>query len=156
MVSTSHNHRLLVNVSLQRCDLLSNDGSVVASYPVSTSRFGVGFKEGSFQTPTGSFKISEKIGTGEPPWMTFKGRVPTGLIARPGGEDDLILSRILWLDGLDPENSNTHERYIYFHGTNQEEKIGTPASHGCIRLRNLDMINLFDSVALGDYVQIHA
>ncbi len=86
--------------------------------------------------------------------MIFKGRAATGTLAESGGEEDLILSRILWLDGLDPENSNTHERYIYLHGTNQEEQIGTPASHGCLRLRNLDMIDLFDRVDEGDFLEI--
>ncbi|MBX9578138.1 MAG: L,D-transpeptidase [Chthoniobacterales bacterium] len=69
---------------------------------------------------------------------------------------DHILTRILWLDGLDSENTNTHDRYIYIHGTNQENLIGTPASHGCIRLRNTDMIALFDAVEVGDRVEIAA
>jgi lipoprotein-anchoring transpeptidase ErfK/SrfK len=71
-------------------------------------------------------------------------------------EDDLILSRILWLEGLDPENANTVDRYIYIHGTNQEELIGTPASHGCVRMRNLDMIELYDLVAADAPVFIDA
>jgi hypothetical protein len=88
--------------------------------------------------------------------MCFKGRKPTGVIASPGGEEDLILSRILWLEGLDPENSNTRDRYIYIHGTNQEDLIGTPASHGCIRLRNNQMIELFDLVEEGTPLLIKA
>ena len=69
---------------------------------------------------------------------------------------DHVLTRILWLSGLDPENSNTRDRFIYIHGTNQEDLIGTPASHGCIRLRNADMIALFDAVEVGDRVEIEA
>lgn len=86
--------------------------------------------------------------------MIFKSRKPTGEIALLGGETDHVLTRILWLGGLDPENRNTRDRYIYIHGTNQENLIGTPASHGCIRLRNADVITLFDAVEVGDYVEI--
>ena len=146
--------RLLVDVSRQRLELVTEGGEVMHSYPVSTSQFGLGVEKGSFRTPTGRFRISEKIGAGAPAWMIFKSRTPTGQFAQSGGDEDLILSRILWLDGLDPENANTHDRYIYFHGTNQEELIGTPASHGCIRLKNLDMIELFDLVAVGTPVAI--
>jgi lipoprotein-anchoring transpeptidase ErfK/SrfK len=121
-------------------------GTPIASYPVSTSRFGIGTEEGSFRTPTGRFRICQKIGADSPPWMIFKGRVPTGEIATPGGDEDLVLSRILWLEGLDAHNNNTRDRYIYIHGTNQEEQIGTPASHGCIRLCNLDMIDLYAKI----------
>jgi lipoprotein-anchoring transpeptidase ErfK/SrfK len=78
--------------------------------------------------------------------MIFKGRVPTGEIATPGGDEDLVLSRILWLEGLDANNNNTRDRYIYIHGTNQEDLIGTPASHGCIRLCNQDMIELYGRI----------
>ena len=146
--------KILVDVTRQRCDLLLPSGATLASYPVSTSRFGVGTEEGSYRTPPGNFLISEKIGDGEPPWMIFKGRVPTGITSHPGGDEDLILSRIVRLHGLDKENSNTYGRYIYFHGTNQEDLIGLPASHGCIRLRNLDMIDFYDRVHLEDLVKI--
>jgi lipoprotein-anchoring transpeptidase ErfK/SrfK len=147
---------LVVDVTRQQVDLLGALDEVLASYPVSTSKFGLGFEEGSFKTPTGRFRISEKIGAGEPPWMSFKSRIPTGSIAVPGGSEDHILSRILWLEGMDAENSNTLKRTIYFHGTNQEELIGTPVSHGCIRLRNRDMIELFDLVKVGDPLEIRA
>ena len=154
MHEASDFNKIFVNATRQRCELLSPQGAILASYPVSTSRFGLGTEAGSFRTPTGNFLISEKIGDGEPAGMIFKGRVATGMLAQPGGEEDHILSRILWLKGLDPENSNTHERYIYFHGTNQEELIGSPASHGCIRLRNLEMIDLYERVCVGDSVKI--
>lgn len=86
--------------------------------------------------------------------MIFRGRLPTGTVSQQGGSDDLVLTRILWLEGLDPENANTRDRYIYIHGTNQEHLIGTPASHGCIRLRNGDMIELFGRIAEGTPVEI--
>jgi lipoprotein-anchoring transpeptidase ErfK/SrfK len=148
--------QIIVDVPAQRLDLLTNEGETITSYPVSTSRFGLGNESGSFRTPIGNFRIGEKIGEGEPAWMIFQGRVPTGNLALPGGEEDLILTRILWLGGVDPENANTHERYIYFHGTNQESLIGTPASHGCIRLRNLDMIDLYNRVESGTTVKIRS
>jgi lipoprotein-anchoring transpeptidase ErfK/SrfK len=91
---------------------------------------------------------------GAPLWAEFKSRQPTGRIAEPGGEEDGVLTRILWLEGLDPENANTRGRYIYFHGTNREDLIGTPASHGCVRLRNEDMEELFDLVPEGTPVVI--
>ena len=146
--------KILVDVTRQRCELLSPSGAVLASYPVSTSRFGVVTEEGSYRTPLGNFIISKKIGGGELPWTIFKSRIPTGIRAGQGGEEDLILSRILWLDGLDPENSNTHDRYIYFHGTNQEKLIGLSESHGCIRLRNLDIVDLYDRIQIGIQVSI--
>ena len=142
-----------VDISRQMLDL-RHRGELIKSWPVSTSRFGVGFEPGSFKTPTGRFAVQEKIGTDEPLWMEFKSRQPTGNLAAPGGEQDGILTRILWLSGLDEENTNTRDRYIYFHGTNREDLIGTPASHGCIRLRNADIAELFDLVPEGTRVVI--
>ena len=131
------------------------EGEVVtATWPVSTSRFGLGFEEGSFRTPTGRFRIAEKIGEGAPAGMIFRSRIATGKVAEQGGDEDLVLTRILWIEGLDPQNANTRQRYIYIHGTNQENLIGTPASHGCIRLRNYDIIDLFDRVREGNHVEI--
>lgn len=144
---------LRVDVRKQTLDLVE-EGIISLSYPVSTSKFGLGFEEGSFRTPTGRFRIAEKIGHGAPSGMIFRSRLPVGTISGQGGEDDLVLTRILWLDGLDPENANTRERYIYVHGTNQEHLIGTPASHGCIRLCNQDMIDLFNRVPEGTPVEI--
>ena len=142
-----------VDISRQMLDL-RRCGELIKSWPVSTSRFGVGFEPGSFKTPTGRFAVQEKIGAGAPLWAEFKSRQPTGVLAAPGGEQDGILTRILWLSGLDEENTNTRDRYIYFHGTNREDLIGTPASHGCIRLRNADMAELFDLVPEGASVVI--
>lgn len=106
------------------------------------------------QDPTGNFLVAEKIGADAPLWTEFQSRQPTGRIAEPGGEQDGILSRILWLDGIDEENANTKSRYIYFHGTNREDLIGTPASHGCVRLRNADIAELFDLIPIGTRVRI--
>lgn len=143
-------------VSMERQDVtLHRSGLAPLVFPVSTSAVGSGFAENSGGTPTGRFRIAAKIGEGLPPGTIFRGRVPVG-IWHPGDTTagDLILARILWLDGLDPANANTLMRYIYFHGTNQEHLIGRPASLGCIRLRNADMITLFDLVAVDDRVEI--
>ena len=152
---------LVVSVARQKVDLIdpgegSGQNPAIRTWDVSTSRFGLGSEEGSFRTPTGRFRICEKIGEGAAPWTIFKARLPAGGIALPGGEEDLVLTRILWLEGLDDANSNTRARYIYFHGTNREDLIDTPASHGCIRLRNAEMIELFDSVGVGTPVEIVA
>jgi len=126
----------------------------LASYPVSTSRFGLGSKEGSFRTPTGKFRITEKIGQGMPLGTVFKSRRPVKATKKALRDEDLVMTRILWLDGLDRRNANTHDRYIYIHGTNHEEKIGLPDSHGCIRMRNADVIELFERVEAGTPVEI--
>lgn len=146
---------IVVSVPDQRLDLLEA-GHVVASWPISTSKFGLGAEPGSYRTPTGRFVISEAIGDGAPLRAIFKSRQPTGEIAAPGGEEDHVLTRILWLGGLEPENANTHDRYIYIHGTNQEALIGSAASHGCVRMRNADMLDLFGRVPPGTPVQINA
>jgi lipoprotein-anchoring transpeptidase ErfK/SrfK len=150
---SSEQWEMRVDISRQMLDL-RRCGELIKSWPVSTSRFGVGFEPGSFKTPTGCFAVQEKIGAGAPLWAEFKSRQPTGVLAAPGGEHDGILTRILWLSGLDKENANTRDRYIYFHGTNREDLIGTPASHGCIRLRNADMAEVFDLVPEGARVLI--
>jgi lipoprotein-anchoring transpeptidase ErfK/SrfK len=150
---SSEDWEMRVDIARQMLDL-RHHGELMKSWPVSTSRFGLGFEPGSFKTPTGRFMVTQKIGTDEPLWAEFKSRQPTGNIAAPGGEHDGILTRILWLSGLDEENANTRDRYIYFHGTNREDLIGTPASHGCIRLRNADIAELFDLVPEGVRVVI--
>jgi len=149
---------LKISIATQTLELFeqaANEPAIsLASYPISSSKFGLGTEPGSNKTPLGNFFIEEKIGNGEPERMIFKARKPTGAIAALGGDEDHILTRILWLSGLDLENQNTHDRFIYIHGTNQEDLIGTPASHGCIRLRNADMIELFDAVEVGDRMEI--
>ncbi|MCH7227359.1 HAD-IB family phosphatase [Haloferula sp. A504] len=146
--------RLEISIDRQELTLLAGE-TVLQRWPVSTAAKGVGFDEGSYRTPTGRFRICEKIGDGVPADTIFRGRKPHGLWK--GGHDDcdLILSRILRLEGLDPENRNSFDRYIYIHGTNQEEQIGAPASCGCVRLKRRDMIDLFDRVDCGAEVVIH-
>jgi lipoprotein-anchoring transpeptidase ErfK/SrfK len=122
--------------------------------PVSTSRFGLGFENGSRKTPTGKFQVHQKIGGEMPIGTVFKGRKPVTRAVDWLTEPDLITSRILWLDGLDEENAQTKERYIYIHGTNQEQSIGQAASSGCVRMRNADVIRLFDQVEVGVVVEI--
>jgi len=125
---------------------LTRDGEEIRSYPVSSSRFGIGTEEGSMKTPLGNFRIAEKIGHDAEPGTIFKARVALGPDDPLPETEDLITSRILWLDGMDEENANTRERFIYIHGTKHEDKIGLPASHGCIRMRNDDVIELFELV----------
>lgn len=137
---------------------------VLHRFPVSTARNGAGEQEGSFCTPRGAHRIAQKIGDGAPRFAVFSAREATGEIWTPQLEAadpgrDWILSRILWLDGLEPGrnqggNVDSHARYIYIHGTNEEDKIGTPVSHGCIRMRNDDVVALFDLVSVDTPVNI--
>ncbi len=145
--------RIQISIRKQQLSLKSGR-KTVADYPVSTSRFGLGSKIGSFKTPTGRFRVAEKIGEGMPVGTPFKSRRPVKATRKLLQEDDLVMTRILWLDGLEPRNANTHDRYIYIHGTNHEESIGVPDSHGCIRMKNADVAELFDLVAEGTPVEI--
>ncbi len=142
-----------VSIDAQRLDLLDQD-RVVASYPVSTSRFGLGSDEGSRKTPLGRFCIGEKIGADAPVGTIFRGRVPLRPNEPPPDTEDHILTRILWLDGLEPQNANTRSRFIYIHGTNHEDRIGRPDSHGCIRMKTEDLLALFEAVSAGTEVVI--
>ena len=145
--------KIQISVRDQRLTL-KNGRKEIAVYPISTSRFGLGSKEGSFKTPTGKFRIGEKIGDAMPAGTVFKSRKTVKPTKKMLREDDLVMTRILWLDGLEPRNANTHDRYVYIHGTNHEEEIGTAASHGCVRMKNDDVIELFDRVAVGTPVEI--
>jgi len=98
--------------------------------------------------------VVEKIGGDMPSGTVFVGRVPLEAKEAPPPTEDLVMSRILWLDGLDEHNANTRDRFIYIHGTKHEEKIGSPASHGCVRMRNADVIELFELVGEGTPVVI--
>lgn len=138
-----------ISVTRQTLTLRGAGPDPSREYPVSTSRFGLGTESGSFKTPPGRFEISRKIGSGAAQGAVFKGRIPTGEIGDASNPGDLVQTRILWLHGLDPENANTLERYIYIHGTNHEEEIGSPASHGCIRMRNADVAELYEAVTEG-------
>ena len=139
--------RTKIDISIRDQRLtLTRDGEVVRSYPVSCSRFGIGAEEGSMKTPLGKFRIAEKIGHDAAPGTIFKARVPLGPNDPLPDTEDFVTTRILWLDGMDAENANTRDRFIYIHGTKHEGKIGTPDSHGCIRMRNADVIELFQLV----------
>jgi lipoprotein-anchoring transpeptidase ErfK/SrfK len=139
--------RTKIDISIRNQVLTVKRGDeALRSYPVSSSRFGLGTEEGSMKTPTGRFRIAEKIGGEVPSGTVFQSRVPLKPGDAPPPTEDLVMSRILWLDGLEEHNANTHERFIYIHGTKHEDKIGSPASHGCIRMRNADVIDLFDLV----------
>ena len=141
------------------------DGDMlIRQYTVSTAANGPGEQSGSYCTPRGRHRIAEKIGAGAPLYAAFKGREPTGEIwtsaldaADPGR--DWILTRILWLEGLEPGRNqggtvDSRARYIYIHGTNEEHRIGPPASHGCIRMKHADVAELFDLVKVGTEVRI--
>jgi len=154
---------LAVHIGAQTLQLLEA-GRLVRAWPVSTSRRPPSTVADSLGTPTGLHEIAERIGAGAPPGMVFKGRVPTGrhyheYPAAEQARTNFITTRILWLRGLEPGHNagpgvDSHARYIYFHGTNHEDRIGTPASGGCVQLRNIDMIELFEAVRAGDWVLI--
>jgi L,D-transpeptidase YbiS len=145
-----------IEVSIGTQTLALWDGTrLVRQWPCSTSKFGIGFREGSNQTPLGAFRVMEKHGDGMKQNTIFKARVPVGELdpQRPAG-GDLIVSRILWLEGAEARNANTRGRYIYIHGTNEEGRIGQTGSHGCVRMRNADVAQLFDEVPVGAPVWI--
>lgn len=147
--------RLHISIDDQKLLVLDHD-RLIREFIISTATKGVGFKEGSYRTPTGRFRIAEKIGEGVELGTTFVARVPVGVWLPEGPvlDDDLILTRILRLEGLDPDNANTFDRFIYLHGTNREDLLGQPASHGCIRMANQDIIELFDLVEPGTPLEI--
>ena len=143
-----------ITVSLTSQSLrVTADDTLLFQAPVSTAAKGPREEEGTYCTPTSNIVDSDRSGDRAPLHTIFRGRRPCGIW---GGEEchDGILTRILWLHGLDPENANTYQRYLYFHGTNAEQQIGTPASQGCIRLRNRDMLQLFDLAPIGTRVHI--
>jgi hypothetical protein len=153
-----------VNVTEQQLTLLDEEGKVLRQYPVSTSKYGTGCEHGSEKTPLGLHRIQDKIGGAMPVNEVFFGRVPQGSLeeCRDRGvelPDDVIMSRILWLEGMEPGRNrggyvDTLQRYIYIHGTNHEDSIGTPASIGCIRMRNADVVDLYRLVDIGSEVLI--
>ena len=153
---------LEVNIEKQQLSVRDAAGELVKQYPISTSKYGVGNESGSFKTPLGSHCIKQKIGEGEPINQVFVGRKAIGLLDELSPEnlpEDIITSRILWLEGLEDGfnrggDVDSYQRYIYIHGTDEENKIGMPASHGCIRMRNRDIVELFDLVDTGCLVNI--
>lgn len=147
-------HRLLIRVPDQEL-LVFTKGELTARYPVSTSKFGLGDSPGSHRTPLGEFAVARKIGRGLPSGSVLKDRRPTGEILPPNAPGrDPIVTRILWLKGLERQNRHAFQRYIYIHGTPREEDIGRPSSYGCVRMRSHDVIRLFDTVGWGARVEI--
>lgn len=147
-------HAMHISVADQKM-LVTDRGQPVASYPVSTSKFGLSSAPGSYGTPLGRHRVVKKIGGGLPAGAVFKSRRFTGEVLpvdAPGR--DPIVTRILWLDGRESRNSNSYERFIYIHGTPEERSIGRPSSYGCIRMRSRDVIALYDRVGFGAKVDI--
>jgi lipoprotein-anchoring transpeptidase ErfK/SrfK len=153
-VSPDTRHQVIISVPEQRMALIE-DGSPLATYPVSTSKFGWGDFPGSNGTPLGTLEIARKIGAGAPSGAVFKDRRRTGEIVTPDAPGrDPIVSRILWLKGCESQNANAFGRYIYIHGTPEERNIGLPVSYGCVRMRSRDVIELYDIVGNGARVTI--
>ncbi len=147
-------HVMHISVADQKM-LLTDKGEPVATFPVSTSKFGLSSAPGSYGTPLGKHRVVKKIGHGLPSGAVFKSRRFTGEVLpvdAPGR--DPIVTRILWLDGNERHNRNSFGRFIYIHGTPEERNIGQPVSYGCIRMRSRDVIALFDRVGVGARVDI--
>jgi len=147
-------HHVIISVRDQRMAVLDNE-TLIATYPVSTSKYGLGDWPGSWRTPVGELEVAEKIGDRAMPGAVFKDRRRTGEIVPPDSPGrDPIVTRILWLRGMEPQNANAFQRDIYIHGTPEERNIGLPVSYGCIRMRSQDVIQLYEIVGLGARVTI--
>ncbi len=144
--------KIVVDISTQKLYLYSKENSVIKEYDISTSKYGIGSQAGSNKTPLGLHHIEQKIGDGAPLNTIFKARVSTNRQAEIDQEQgDVVTTRILWLKGLEKGKNagpgiDSYQRFIYIHGTAAERDIGKPASHGCIRMYNQDVINLFQQV----------
>jgi len=146
--------QLIISVREQKLMLVQNGGKV-ATYPVSTSMFGLGDARGRMTTPLGYMAVEKKIGDNVPVGAVFHNRRITGEILQPNAPGrDPITTRIIWLRGLEAQNAHAYQRCIYIHGTPEEKKIGRPASYGCIRMKSSDVAELYDRVPLGAVVQI--
>jgi lipoprotein-anchoring transpeptidase ErfK/SrfK len=134
---------------------LVDRGKLIARYSISTSKFGTGDSAASYRTPLGTLFVSAKIGDRLPAGAVIKNRTPTGEVVgvnAPGR--DAIVSRVIWLRGMEAQNQKARDRCIYIHGTPEERRIGNPASFGCIRMRSRDVIDLYDRVHIGTHVVI--
>jgi lipoprotein-anchoring transpeptidase ErfK/SrfK len=147
-------HHIVISTRDQKLALLDR-ATLLATYPVSTSKFGLGDRPGSRFTPLGQLQIAEKIGDNAVPGAVFKDRRRTGeiVLANSPGRDPIV-TRILWLRGLESQNANAFARDIYIHGTPEESRIGSPASYGCIRMRSSDIVQLYNIVGIGAAVTI--
>ena len=147
-------NRVVISVRDQKLMLLQN-GAKVATYPVSTSKFGLGDTRGRMTTPLGLLQVAKKIGDNAPPGAVFHNRRWTGEILKPNAPGrDPITTRIIWLRGLETQNAHAFNRCIYIHGTPEEKTIGRPASYGCIRMKSRDVAALYNLLPLGAVVQI--
>jgi len=147
-------HHVVISAREQKLALLDR-GNLMAVYPISTSKFGLGDWPGSSFTPLGELEIAKKIGDNAPPGTVFKDQRRTGEIIAPDSPGrDPIVTRILWLRGREARNAHAYGRMIYIHGTPEERFIGIPASYGCIRMRSRDIINLYDIVGVGAAVTV--
>jgi hypothetical protein len=147
-------HHVVISVKDQKLALLDHE-KLVAIYPVSTSKYGLGDWRGSFRTPLGELEIAQKVGDGMPPGTVFKDRRRTGEIVLPNAAGrDPIVSRIIWLRGREPQNANAFGRDIYIHGTPEERNLGLPVSYGCVRMSSNEVIKLYEMVGLGAQVTI--
>jgi hypothetical protein len=147
-------HRVVISVKDQKLAVLDRE-TLVAIYPISTSKYGLGDWRGSYRTPLGELEIAQKIGDRLPPGTVLKDRRRTGEIVgvnAPGR--DPIVTRIIWLRGLEWQNANAFRRDIYIHGTPEERNIGLPVSYGCVRMKSEDVIKLYDVVGTGAHVTI--
>jgi lipoprotein-anchoring transpeptidase ErfK/SrfK len=147
-------HHIVISAREQKLAVLDR-GNLMAVYPVSTSKFGLGDWPGSSCTPLGELEVAKKIGDHATPGAVFKDRRRTGEIIAPDSPGrDPIVTRILWLRGREAQNGNAFARMIYIHGTPEERNIGFPASYGCIRMRSSDIIDLYEIVGPGAEVTI--
>ncbi|MET0261837.1 MAG: L,D-transpeptidase [Rariglobus sp.] len=153
---------LAVDISTQTMRFFRGP-ELLKTYVISTSKLPPSNVKDSLGTPRGLHAIAERIGVGQPPGIVFKARVPTGRhfneLPDADTHPNLITSRILWLRGLEPGvnqggNVDTYERYVYVHGTNHEDRLGTPQSAGCVLMRNLEIVELYEDVRAGDFVWI--
>ena len=152
---------IYINTARQCLHHIDIEPELTVSYPISTASAGVGNRLDSFKTPFGIHRVKQKLGGGEPAGMVFKGREATGRIStrKDNQDEDEITTRILWLDGMEQGINlggvyDTFSRYIYIHGTSDENRIGQTVSHGCIRMKNKDVVALFDDVLVNDLVFI--
>ncbi len=147
-------HQVVISARDQKLAVLEN-GKLVATYPVSTSKYGLGDGRGSYRTPLGQMEVATKIGDGAAPGAVFKDRRRTGeIVGVNAAGRDPIVTRIIWLRGRERQNANAFSRDIYIHGTPEERNIGRPASYGCIRMRSVDVINLYSLIGTGAQVTI--
>lgn len=145
---------IVVSVPDQELALVDR-GKLIVRYFVSTSKFGTGDSNASYRTPLGTLFVSAKVGDRLPAGAVIKNRIPTGeIVAVDAQGRDSIVSRVIWLRGLEAENQKARDRCIYIHGTPEERRIGKPASFGCIRMRSGDIIDLYDRVHIGTHVVI--